>query len=339
MAKYLEIAEVLRNQLQRGEYPTGKLPPLRKLAADMGVSYLTACRAVKALEASGDDQTRAPRPLVGMITPHWAFTEWHRAVRDATKTLGGQVRFISYGSDTDPNISEAINEESFDLIFIFLPDRDNARLMELISKARDRVVVMFRDITSYGVRCLYGADPFYIEQLLESLRQSGHTRIDALGRDMDMRESSESNSRYRIWHNWINRHGLKGNFHELQWRAFEPDDAKSAEFCREKLKRGEMADAVFCFNPTLAFGLYRACYERGIIPGKDISIFSFGDQEMAKLMTPALATVMNIGVEETIRNLVREYCPGANRSERLMFHLENTTVFEGESLIKPGKGR
>ena len=50
MPKYLEIAELLRSRLARGEYPAGKLPPLRKLAADMGVSYLTARHAVKTLK-------------------------------------------------------------------------------------------------------------------------------------------------------------------------------------------------------------------------------------------------------------------------------------------------
>ena len=68
MPKYLEIAELLRSRLARGEYPAGKLPPLRKLAADMGVSYLTARHAVKTLKEAGWNRTRAARPLVAMVT-------------------------------------------------------------------------------------------------------------------------------------------------------------------------------------------------------------------------------------------------------------------------------
>ena len=336
MPKYQEIANVLRSRLARGEYPAGKLPPLRKLAADMGVSYLTARHAIKTLEASGGCRTRASRPLVAMITPLWAYTEWHRAVKNGTEALGGQVRFIAYGSDTDPNITLAINEGDFDLIFFSLPDRGDSRLLELVSKARDRVVVMFRDTSAYGIRCVEGADPICIEQFLELLKARGCRRIDALGRNADLMTSARN--RYRIWREWLDRHGVKGIFHELEHRAFDSDDANAADFCREKLAAGELADAVFCFNPTLAFGLYRACFEQGIVPGRDISIFAFGDQEKARLMTPALATVMDVGIGKTIRDIIAEYCPGAVRSDRLKFRLEDTDILEGESIISKERG-
>lgn len=336
MPKYQEIANVLRNRLVRGEYPAGKLPPLRKLAADMGVSYLTARHAVQALEASGGRRTRAARPLVAMITPLWSYTEWHRAVKAGTEALGGQVRFIAYGSDTDPNISDAINEGNFDLIFLSLPDREDSRLIELVSKARDRVVVMFRDMSAHGIRCLEGADPLCIERFLELLAARGHRRIDAFGRDVDLIAGAEN--RYRVWRDWLDRHGVEGTFHEMPHRSFDPDDANAAEFCREKFAAGAFADAVFCFNPTLAFGFYRACFERGIIPGRDISVFAFGDQEKARLMTPALATVRNVGVEKTIHDIIAEYRPGAVRSDRLLFHLEGTDIHEGESIINQNRG-
>ena len=336
MPKYLEIAELLRSRLARGEYPAGKLPPLRKLAADMGVSYLTARHAVKTLKEAGWNRTRAARPLVAMVTPLWAFTEWHRAVRNSTEALGGQVRFIAYASDTDPNISEAINENEYDVIFLSLPDREVSRLLELVSRENDRVVVMFRDMSMYGIRSLLGADPVYIERFLELLVERGHRRIDAFGRDTDIRAGA--GDRYRIWRNWLERHGIEGRFHEMKHQPFVPDDARAADFCRRKFAAEEFGEAVFCFNPTLASGFYRACFEHGLVPGRDISVFAFGDQEKAMLMTPALATVMNVGVEETIRDIIAEYCPGATRSEVLTFRLKHTEIHEGESIIQTFAG-
>ena len=336
MPKYLEIAELLRSRLARGEYPAGKLPPLRKLAADMGVSYLTARHAVKTLKEAGWNRTRAARPLVAMVTPLWAFTEWHRAVRNSTEALGGQVRFIAYASDTDPNISEAINENEYDVIFLSLPDREDSRLLELVSRENDRVVVMFRDMSMYGIRSLLGADPVYIERFLELLVERGHRRIDAFGRDTDIRAGA--GDRYRIWRNWLERHGIEGRFHEMKHQPFVPDDARAADFCRRKFAAEEFGEAVFCFNPTLASGFYRACFEHGLVPGRDISVFAFGDQEKAMLMTTALATVMNVGVEETIRDIIAEYCPRATRSEVLTFRLKHTEIHEGESIIQTFAG-
>ena len=336
MPKYLEIAELLRSRLARGEYPAGKLPPLRKLAADMGVSYLTARHAVKTLKEAGWNRTRAARPLVAMVTPLWAFTEWHRAVRNSTEALGGQVRFIAYASDTDPNISEAINENEYDVIFLSLPDREDSRLLELVSRQTDLVVVIFRDMSMYGIRSLLGADPVYIERFLELLVERGHRRIDAFGRDTDIRAGA--GDRYRIWRNWLERHGIEGRFHEMKHQPFVPDDARAADFCRRKFAAEEFGEAVFCFNPTLASGFYRACFEHGLVPGRDISVFAFGDQEKAMLMTPALATVMNVGVEETIRDIIAEYCPGATRSEVLTFRLKHTEIHEGESIIQTFAG-
>ena len=336
MPKYLEIAELLRSRLARGEYPAGKLPPLRKLAADMGVSYLTARHAVKTLKEAGWNRTRAARPLVAMVTPLWAFTEWHRAVRNSTEALGGQVRFIAYASDTDPNISEAINENEYDVIFLSLPDREDSRLVELVSRQTDLVVVIFRDMSMYGIRSLLGADPVYIERFLELLVERGHRRIDAFGRDTDIRAGA--GDRYRIWRNWLERHGIEGRFHEMKHQPFVPDDARAADFCRRKFAAEEFGEAVFCFNPTLASGFYRACFEHGLVPGRDISVFAFGDQEKAMLMTPALATVMNVGVEETIRDIIAEYCPGATRSEVLTFRLKHTEIHEGESIIQTFAG-
>jgi len=332
MAKYQEIAELLRHQVERGEYPTGKLPPLRKLAMTMGVSYLTARQAVKAYNDAGGYDSNAGRPLVAMVTPLWAFTEWHRAIRDEVPAMGGRVRFIAYGSDTDPIISDVLSQEEYDLIFLYIPQREDPRLRELIAKVSDRVIVMFRDMTQLGVRCLDGANPVGIERFLEILKARGVKRVDALGRDTDL--DSNLQVYYRVWREWIDRNGMEGRFFSVKHQSFEPDDLKALDTCRGILERKELGKAVFCFFPTLATGLYRACYEHGLIPGRDISIFGFGDYDRAKLMTPALATVRDVKIAETIRTLLMEYRPGAKRSARMMFRPDQTDIFMGESLIE-----
>lgn len=331
MAKYQEIARILRQRLERGEYPDGKLPPLRKLAASMGVSYLTARQAVQTFKETGGHKAAAPHPFVAVITPLWAFTAWHRAIRNQTRELGGLVRFVSYCSDTDPVIYDTLNQEEYDLIILFPPEGEDARLHELICKDRERIVVMFHDFTQYGVRSLKGADPLCIERFLEILKERGVSRIDAIGRDIDLTSILIEN--YRVWREWLDRNGMDGQFFSVKHYSFESDEAMAADYCRGILAGKKLSRAVFCLLPEMAVGLYRACHEFGLTPGRDISIFSFGSESKAKLMTPALATVVDIDVPLTVRKMLTEYCPGAKRSDKLIFQPELTDIFLGESLV------
>ena len=68
------------------------------------------------------DQTVTKHPLVGVITPLWRFSEWMRAIRNVTAERGGQSRFVTYASDTDPVITEMLSG-NFDVILVELPTR------------------------------------------------------------------------------------------------------------------------------------------------------------------------------------------------------------------------
>lgn len=59
--------------------------------------------------------------------------------------------------------------------------------------------------------------------------------------------------------------------------------------------------AIFCVNDRTAMGLYSVMEERGLIPGKDISVMGYDNTDWAKQACPSLSTVMadaaEIGVE------------------------------------------
>ncbi len=330
MLKFEEITQLLEHRLAAGVYPGDKLPPLRKLADDMGVCYLTARKAVKQLEERKASCDMLYRLRVAVVAPMWAFSEWHRAIRDEVRGAGGVCRFHAYGSNIDPVITEAIAQKDYDLLFLCMPESPNARLLELIRKSKDRVVVMFEPLEHLGVRSLMGNDPESIRHFLDLLAERGHRRIDALGRDTDLQRSGVK--RYEAWRKWLDEHGLDGRFHEVRHSPFEHDEDQALEACRKKFSAGEIGDAIFCFNPVLGLGLYRACYEFGIVPGRDISIFSFGHGEITRLMTPALATIVPRDVPGTVRQLLKEYYPGAERSEKLCFRPEQCVILPGESI-------
>lgn len=49
--------------------------------------------------------------------------------------------------------------------------------------------------------------------------------------------------------------------------------------------------AVFCFNDMMANGLYRKCAERNIVPGKDLAVFGYDDNEICSATMPELSSV------------------------------------------------
>ncbi len=344
MLKYRQMVELLEQRINNGEYPEGKLPAVRQLAEDIGVSYLTARKAVNELKVNGIITHNASnrkivigkavtkRPLVGVITPFWHFSEWMRSIRNVTSELGGQVRFIAYASDTDPAITEALSA-GFDVIFVVLPvGRRNSRLLGRLRKLGRKVIILFHDMTRFGLRSFVGSDPGSIRLIMQKLADCGCRRIDAIGSGIS--SDTESSARVDAWRVFLNRHGLSGEFHDPGILPFEHPEGKIRKLVLNLIDTGNLPEAVFCLTPAGAQGLYRACYERNIRIGKDISVFSFGEQETAKFMAPALATIANTGkLDNVMRELLSQYLPGAGPDDRLLFQLTEFEVFEGESLI------
>ena len=202
-----------------------------------------------------------------------------------------------------------------------------------MSKCRDKIVTMFQDYTDCGIRSLQGAKLSSVDQMMRKLFERGHRSIDyiqilsaAYSRDLALRQEH--------WRNFLETHGLNGRAHTRSVPDYSEKQFYAVELCRELLARYPLPDAFFCATIPIAVGMYRACFEAGIRIGRDVSVFSFGGTQEARLMTPALATIQNPGVEEMIRELVLQFCPGGHRSERLLYQSDEIELFDGESLMK-----
>ncbi|PMN69325.1 LacI family DNA-binding transcriptional regulator [Enterovibrio norvegicus] len=57
------------------------------------------------------------------------------------------------------------------------------------------------------------------------------------------------------------------------------------------LDRDPSISAMVCFTDVVAYGAYTALRDRGLVPGKDISVVGFDDLEDSRLMSPALTTI------------------------------------------------
>ena len=57
------------------------------------------------------------------------------------------------------------------------------------------------------------------------------------------------------------------------------------------LESGSGPTAAFCYNDVIALGVMLGLESRGVVPGRDFSVFGFDDISEAELWTPSLSTV------------------------------------------------
>lgn len=121
-----------------------------------------------------------------------------------------------------------------------------------------------------------------------------------------------SSRRYWGWADAMRKHGLEP----------EPGLCFSVrkEISREEgfrimsglIARGDVPDAVFCFNDPLAIGAMKALVQNGISMPEQVSVMGFSESQSALVVTPALSSV-----EQPLENM------GRTASSLLLEKIEN----------------
>ena len=327
MAGYREIAELLQQHYRSGEYPERKYPSLRKIAADMGCSYVTAVRAMRFLQNKEPIEKKQNFPLVAMISSMWRFSSWHRAIRESVMELGGQLRFVTYSSFIDPVITETLNEK-FDLVILDCPVEPESPLFNVVRKHKDHVVVLFQDLTKYGIRCMDGCPEETVIVMMKDLARHGIRKIDMIGREIP----GTGSIRRKMWERGLKLIRGKGKYYDYPHENYNEESLECYRYLSDVLDVKKLPEAFFCISPASAQGLYRWLYDHGIVPGKDISVFSFGSEGIAEMMIPPLAIVVNAGLKDMVKSVISEYAERRVSSE-LMFRLPRKAYYMRNSLV------
>ena len=350
MAKYTEIAAMMQRRIVNGDYAFARIPGARKLAEETGVSYMTARQAVQKLLDDGvisravngrfeaqpvsSPQAGLKIAFIGPIRFHNYFL-WENAIKTAAEEAGGSFRMVVFSHDDDPVIGEVLNGD-FDLVFLAY-NLANRFIINQIRKNCGKVVTLFRDMTADGVRCLDGPSPSETANMVEHLYRRGHRRADAFS---VFSSSASSMEKIKCWHDALKARGMTGNTHQIELAPFEYSLHPSYSFFRRLLDSGEFrATAVFAPVMENAIGIIRACHDRGLVPGRDISVCSFGQPEMAAMHIPSITVIDRPDPTSQVRDIIREFLEdGPDRPRRLMFRPAEGKVIEGESTgPAPGK--
>ena len=344
MSKYSEIAELVKRRIRKEDYTVNRFPGTRKLAEDCGVSYLTARQAM--LKLVDDGVLLQKENGYFSINPHWNrdkaefkvvflthhrasdYYVWENAVMAAAEKLGVFFRQVYYTHDDDPVIAEVLSGD-FDLIFFKHNILGNPFCRNLVLKHRDKVVSLFQDLTGYGVRCFDGASPEEAVRLVDHLYELGHRRFAAVKVAGD---TSSGSSKIAAWERRLGQYGLKNTVFEVACRHTSYTLIPAYEQAARIVEASPRPTAVFCTALELAIGLNRYCHEQGIAVGRELSVCSFGQPEMARMQVPSITVIDRPPPVEVAEEIIRDVMDsGGGKPARLMYRTGVGNLIVGES--------
>jgi len=304
--KFMGIAEMLIERLERGDYALKKLPSEMELAEETGVSRMTARRALTHLidagvfkrgpnrrleiaASGGRQQVHQIAFLMGpVISEHVQAWQW--AVEQAVATIKGVLRPIVYTDWNDVLLSGAL--KGFDGIFLMqagveIPDA----AIGVLENSPNPVVSLDLDLSERGIPSVRLFPRQAVWRLLDHLRKLGHRRI-ACFHTCEM--SRVFQQRIDYWRSWKDRHGIGGALFSLPGRIGSTDyGAVQAEKELGKLLKSNALEdtAIVCTNVWTALGVNRAIRKHGLSIGREISVCAINDEMLAPWMNPSLTSL------------------------------------------------
>ena len=336
-----------------GAYRLRGIPGERKLAADLGISYMSARKVVQRLvaervlqrtetgrleSASSDQPARGPH--IGFVAPAFMAQVIMELQYDLTCLVndqGGIVRPVTYVQPTDPVIFEAI-EGDFDGLFVILPVGAPQLLIDRLAKASDRVVILWQDMSHLGLLSIVTGPSRFIGKGLDHVVALGHTRVDCLN---TLPHEPIVLDRIRHWRLGIEQRGLEGVLTDEPSDAFQCSITAAYHTFKRMIREGLQSTAYFCSTTELGRGVLRACHEAGIRVGQDISVFGYGEISVAQLTVPSL-TAVEIGEPRPLMAMGLEWIASRGEDWQRPMRLEpdDVGVFIGESTgPRPGAVR
>lgn len=304
-AKFSEIAKLLARRIERGDYLTTAFPSEQRLAEELGVSYMTARRAVLALITEGKLQrdtggrTKVPggsvQPAAGS-PPQIAFAvpnrpsmrifDWNAAIDHVVAERGGTVRLVPYLDWDDAALYEVLTG-TYTGVFLVCVSSPPPLMRDLLAAQAHRIVTVFDDFSELGIPFLDTNSEQAVQIMMGYLRSLGHEHIDCYSAWWNTPGQHVSNV-IKKWRETCDMFGLKGELHDWWDPQKEVGVAGYEGFLALGRHGHGKATAALCTTVNFVQGVYRAAHERGIVIGRDLSLCAVGSEERARMLIPSL---------------------------------------------------
>jgi DNA-binding LacI/PurR family transcriptional regulator len=346
-AKYTEVMSVIERRIREGDYLLNSIPGERKIAEETGVSYMTARRAVLALldqkvlirgpsgalDVHPGYTKRAKLAEVVLLYPAYPssyLTQLRGLVSDFAERQGIGLRPVQFVHWDDSTVVEAVEQAKGTLIIPFGPQIPS-RLLDTFRE--NKVVILDGDFTDEEIPSIRLFSDGCIVRVLEHLYRLGHRHIDCIN---TQNRNPEIDRRISLWEQWLEKRGLDGQLWDDPAPVFtDPTIVAYRLMGRLIEKQKTSASALVATTCPAAIGAMRACWERDVRVGKDLSICCVNIEPPAEFFCPSVTGLNTPDLSDVLEQAF-EWFFGRNswRGPQLMEPKESS-LFEGESTGKP----
>ncbi len=298
--KFKDVMSVIQQRILQGDYVLSPIPGERKIAEETGVSHMTVRKAVRGL-LEQKVLIRRPNGLLDIHPKHQgnigsahflllypAYASTHlihlrQTVFEAAEKYGLSMRPVQYVHWDDPVVASAATNPAG---LIFMPSAVDVPEHLLAMLRSSKCVSLDLDLSDQDVPSICLFPDSHIIKIFDHLRQLGHRRIGCISTQY---HNPEIERRIRLWRKWLERHDMTGEFLERQTRSFGDATPAAHDVMRELLEQGPLKSTAFVGTTfPAAVGAIRACWERGLVVGRDVSIFAINIEAPARFMTPSV---------------------------------------------------
>jgi len=319
---YLQVKEMLRASIERGELKEGEpLPGRTKLCQMFGTNRLTVDRAIQELVREGWLVTvkgkgtfvANPSTRPSTVTMTFAVVWSHRDIGDpeniywgpllrgiarASSELGVQIQFRQMSPEF---FCDFFQEARVDGMIVLAPMVEDEQILRQLRNHRIPFVATSSVYEDKSLPCV-GIDNFAgVKMALEHLWSLGHTKIAIV--DLDLRQTDHQ----QRWEAFARLMGEAGYPIDPRWALLFPSRSclDREETVRRWLASVPLPTAIFGADYEMTLAVFKAIKETGLKIPNQISLVGFDDPPMAAFLEPPLTAVRQ-PVEEIGQRAVRK---------------------------------
>ena len=306
-AKYTRVAERLSQRILAGDYHVQGLPAERDLAVEVGVSHMTARKAIQKLlhdgllrrlangrlEVYSDATVKGKNAAfqVALLAPAWESNEvsrWHIAMTQLSQRFNCAFRLVYYAHWDDPIIRNSIDR--FDGVFLMpFPAPMPPEFLDNFHAKHKRVAILGSDWSDRGFPCLRLFSAVFVQKVLNHLMAQGHKRIGYF----NVQPIDQVITGYMTqWRVWTAAKGVSGPFIDEPVKPFTDTLVVAHEIISRKLSEGGLdCTALLCTQERSAAGAMRALVDHGMWPGRELAICTIDGASRAQYNVPSLTSL------------------------------------------------